>query len=115
LGTEDGRNRAWVDPERDYVVVRWELIRPDGTVILRTRLQYAEDDDHGWVPSGWELSMLDAEGNAGETYEATIRDYEIGLELTRDDFRIRFPIGTTVYDDRTKEFYVVQPENEATR
>lgn len=99
--------KFYVDPSRDYVVLRHSGIRPGGEPRFQLDIDYDREESIGWIPSGWRLIEYGDEGNARIVMSCEVVDYSLNEPLSEDLFEIIFPEGTRVFDQRTRRDYVV--------
>jgi beta-lactamase regulating signal transducer with metallopeptidase domain len=94
------RERCWVDPAREDVVVAYEFqVGPrDATKIS---IQYQLDRVHGWVPGRWTVKRR------GELSENAVTKFTINEQFPEQTFTLNVPPGTIVFDKRTSEEYRV--------
>ena len=52
----------WIEPERDYLVSRFVLIF-ENTCVIDMDIDYDQDARIGWIPSGWRITELLADGS----------------------------------------------------
>ncbi|MEZ6053809.1 MAG: M56 family metallopeptidase [Planctomycetaceae bacterium] len=85
--------QTWfVDPSRDFVVVRYTRQRegqPPSSVI---DIDFTKDEKHGWLPASWRISILRSGGHT-KTVTAQVSKYEINTEIPDEEFTIEFPEG----------------------
>jgi hypothetical protein len=91
--------RVWIDPSRDYVVVR---ALSSNTEHPRTKIDiaYRKDADSGWVPEKWDILMFYASGKLQQSMRAKVTSYQINPPVELSEFDIEFPAGTRVKDIR---------------
>jgi hypothetical protein len=73
----------WVDPKRDFIVMKWER-RRQAEPAIAIEIDYKRDRNHVWIPSGWRQRMADLK-DAG-TLDATITHATINETLPADTF-----------------------------
>ncbi|QDT46819.1 Regulatory protein BlaR1 [Symmachiella dynata] len=84
----------WVDPSREYVIVRYAYSNSAGMVQSQLDIDYQQDDKHGWVPSLWRFRRFDRGGKVLTTTISRVTEYEINPQLDDDIFTLQFPPGT---------------------
>jgi hypothetical protein len=109
----------WVDPSRDYVVVRWELnVQGLGKTYAWVAIDYQFDKQHGWLPSGWQTDgdyqRSGWEYSATRPSRSTVFESTINPALSRATFASNFPPGLTVVDHAQKEIYTVASDGSKT-
>ncbi len=101
--------RRWVDPVRGFIVIQETSHYPDGQRFSQVDIHYSKDPDFGWIPSAWEGSLFGAgSGRVLQTSDSIVTDYALNVPIPDHTFRIDFPIGTFVHDQKRAESYVVQ-------
>jgi hypothetical protein len=98
--------RFWVDPEKDYVIRRYEGVPGMG----RTDIRYRRDDAWGWVPEAWIYNEYSQTGVLQRTSKVEVFEMRINEPHPAEFFDIRFPPGCVVRDTRTgpdKVYYVL--------
>jgi len=95
----DRSDTCWVDPRRDYTIVRWERKRPWLKQIVSIAIDYERDLKHGWVPSHWRQDFPGARRTPKSgTFEATVTRYSINEALPEATFSRESPIRTRICD-----------------
>ncbi len=85
----------WVDPQRDFIVLRVVSSRPGKTTTVD--ISYREDPSHGWVPSTWQSVAVGAiSGRLFQQSNATITAWEINVDIAPSTFQLYFPTDTVV-------------------
>lgn len=93
-----------VDPAKDYIPVRQELIRADGIVIIKAELSDFRKLSNGlWVPGKY--SWHDPRVNYFGTY--TFEDIVVNEPIQDNLLDFEFPEGTIVNDERIGSQYRV--------
>lgn len=105
----------WVDPGREYAILRYSVMRRD-VPSYQIDGKYIEHDQGGWAPSGWIINSW-RDGPDGSRVlrlhaEARVTKYEVNPEFAADEFRLEFPVGTIVRDDRVDEDHLVRENGE---
>jgi hypothetical protein len=101
----------WVDPARDYTVVRRFSKGRDGQVRSWWECSYVQDAAHGWVPSTWKYASNNKDGSLQRATEYSVTAYAINPPAGEDDFQLDFPVGTFVEDLRDKKGFIVRPDD----
>lgn len=110
---KDGLNRFWLDPARGFVIVKWQSFNQQSVVVIQADIVYKRHSNLGWIPASWKVDWLRGGktiDNSNEVCDVTI---ECDVNAEDDPFRIQFPSGARVYNQRTGEQYVV-PASQAT-
>jgi hypothetical protein len=111
-GTVDGREclimehvtqnsrvaRYWVDPGRDYLIVRVEGVG-EGKGGFREDFEHSFDPEHGWVPSGWTMTWVDADGALKMSKRSRVTKWSLNEPVAPERFDFSFPSGTFVTDE----------------
>jgi hypothetical protein len=91
-------DRCWVDPSRDYSVVRWERRQP-GFPPLEITIHVESRGNREWVPSRWSWRFSAEGGAPPASFEATVRSCTIlNQNLPEGTFSPSGPPGTRVFD-----------------
>lgn len=103
----------WVDPDREYIPVRWIQERA-GKIAHDESIEFREDKTYGWVPAQWSNRRF-REDTLVEFSEAVVGDIRVNEPLSGDMFNVQFPIGAWVNehvsDGETKTFVVMEGSN----
>jgi hypothetical protein len=91
----------WLDPARDYIVLR-EHESLNGQDASRTDIAYRSDPTFGWIPSGWNETILGASGDLMESLTANVSEFAINQPIPASAFQIEFPGGTQIDDSQNK-------------
>jgi beta-lactamase regulating signal transducer with metallopeptidase domain/thiol-disulfide isomerase/thioredoxin len=89
--------RCWVDPQRDYSVVRWQR-RDNQLAPLDFAIEVQRGPDHEWLPQRWSWRLSDATGGRAASFDATVTRRMINKKLPATTFVADYPRGTRVYD-----------------
>jgi RNA polymerase sigma factor (sigma-70 family) len=89
----------YLDPACGWNVRRVTTLH-QGLEALRYTVGYAADPVAGWVPSEWEWTMTTADGELLEGEKVVVRGYQLNREVGPDEFRVAFPPGVQVYEQR---------------
>ncbi len=99
----------WVDPARDFVVVRYNAIyTANKQPAIQMTLRHRQDPKHGWAPQAWRIDTFRPDGQLMDSNQCTVTDYQINLEAPAEEFQFEFPPGTLVYDHRASKEYIVR-------
>lgn len=86
----------WLDPARDYSVVRYTR-RHNEALVGQVDISYpAQPIDGMWTPSGWDFRTYSTSGKLKTTTSAKVLNREINKAVLDEVFRIQFPNGTLV-------------------
>lgn len=99
----------WVDPERDFVVLRVEQSF-EGKPRSKLDVSYKRDRVAGWVPWSWkEVTVTEKTCELRYQYSGTVTKYEVNSSIPASEFQFDFSPGTEVVDTRNKTHYIVRP------
>jgi hypothetical protein len=100
----DLTDNFWVDPGREDLILGWERLR-NGRLSEFVSIDYRNDKEHGWVPTGW--TTTDHSNRANRPIVDTIASFTINDAYPKEAFAPAFPPGTAVLDRKLLESYVV--------
>ena len=100
--TFGGDQAFWVDPSKDYAIVRHTIGTGDH-VAAQLDCTYRFDPEDGWVPSRWTTRRFRGDGTPRTTGKTEVVEYEINPKFKSDEFEITFPAGTVVSDERLEK------------
>jgi hypothetical protein len=106
---DDGHLRVDLDCERDFVPVAYQSYLKNGVRYLDGSLEYYRYDKHdglSWVPKAFQV----ASKRMGVTARGDRVQAEIGVPLKDSDFSLIFEPGTIVWDERTREEYLLRTD-----
>jgi hypothetical protein len=96
------RYNVWVDPSRDFVVVRKDRAHSDGQPFVQLDIEYERHPDVGWVPVRWVDNMFsggaDGTSHLFDASSYTVTAYEFNQPIDESVFAFEFPVGTEVSD-----------------
>jgi hypothetical protein len=101
------KEEYWLDSEREFVVLR-NILSVDGAERMRINCSYHRDPEHGWIPSSWEVILVDRRQAIVESARGQMDRYEINCSVTEPDFQFTFPVGTEVTDNVQDAIYIPQ-------
>jgi len=106
------RREFWLDVDRDHVPlsIRIECDVLGARMTNRIDIEYFQDADDRWLPSGWTTVFLDNYGLMEQYAPATVIEATANPKINGEDFSAEFPVGTWVYDESTHEHAVVAAE-----
>ena len=70
----------WIEPERDYLVSRY-FVAFEQKPMVDIEIDYARDATWGWVPSGWRITELLADGTRRLVTEARVTSYTLNAPV----------------------------------
>jgi hypothetical protein len=91
------RTSYWLDPTRDYIVLRKQQTRNQRD-FERTDISYRNDPIYSWLPDRSYASTVDRSGRAWRTSTTTITDFAINQPIPPAEFLAEFPKGTKIHD-----------------
>lgn len=112
----------WVDPKRDFVVLRY-IVRIGHETREQFDIEYTQNDGKMWSPSQWTLT-LDAKGTPSlvknhpgnirlfQFYSCSVVDCDMESNVNENDLELRLPVKTILFDENTKERYLVTDNGE---
>ncbi len=95
----DHSERCWVDPKRDYSVVRWER-RDTDIPPLDVAIVPQHGPDGEWLPAQWSWRLPGASGGEPASFAVTVTRRTVNQKLPDKTFDADYPSGTRVYDAR---------------
>ena len=101
-------NQIFVDLEREFTVVR-VVGMENGTIARQVDIQYERQPRNDvWFPTGWKFSILrrDSQGFSFLS-ESSVDMVNLGYQSTDEDFILKYPRGTRIYDLRSEQTYFV--------
>jgi hypothetical protein len=101
--------RLWVDPTRDYAIVRSFLV-VRGRVITRMDIRYVNEPKEIRL-DGWDSSQFGTDGKLEKAQRVRVTNCEINPPIESSEFDIDFPPGTKVIDQTTPiapTYYIVR-------
>jgi hypothetical protein len=119
-GTIEGRNcqifqqqgrrvqQYWVDIRRKACLMRYVWLNNDRTPHMTIDISYTDDATHGPVPTKWTVRQYEQGAVLAQQEEVKVSSYELNTAIDADEFRITFPVGAVVTDQRTSELFIVR-------
>lgn len=102
---------VWVDNARDFVPVRY-VSGPRGRTSIQIDISYSNDPRYGWIPTSWNIALMDAHGGIEESWDTRSVKYELNEIIPDSAFQLAFPPGTMVRDSIAKGNYLVLENGE---
>jgi hypothetical protein len=110
----NSRTFAWLDPAREYVLLRQDQIALywRNSVCDRLEISYRLDPNLGWIPAGWkeagfentdELAWGAAVGGVHSGAAETVTEYSVNQPIPPAAFHVDFPQGVRVEDRDAEE------------
>ena len=66
----------WLEPERDFLVSRF-VVEFENTCVVDMDIDYVRDTRYGWIPTGWRVTELLADGSRRLVSTAKVLRYAI--------------------------------------
>jgi hypothetical protein len=76
----------WIEPERDFVVSRYTVLF-EQKWIVDIDIDYVEDSRWGWIPNGWRITEMLADGSRRVVVVAKVSSYNINLPIGIEEFQ----------------------------
>lgn len=102
----DGIQRElWVDLSHDHNLRRFVEYDRLGKIRFELGLDYGPNGDHpeSWIASHYRNESLSS------AIEGSVKRWETDIPVRSERFRIEFPVGTVVYNEKTKQHFEVLP------
>jgi hypothetical protein len=80
------KTMLWVEPERDFLVSRYDVYF-EQKLIVQIDIDYVEDSRWGWIPNGWRVTEMLADGSRRLVAEARVSSYDINQPIGVEEFR----------------------------
>ena len=102
----------WVDPGRDYSIVRQVLSTKTGAIVTQATISYQFDGDFGWVPVAWDDVLLNERNSKlRQQTKGHVNKYEFNVPIDQQAFKYDFPSETVVLDhEEGKKQYVMEKD-----
>ena len=75
-----------IDPERDFLVCRI-VVEFEQKWMVDMDIDYVEDTRWGWIPSGWRVTEITADGSRRVVVVAKVSSYAINQPIGIEEFR----------------------------
>jgi hypothetical protein len=89
----------WVDPARDYVIVR-AVNSMEGQGAIQTDIFYKRNSVVGWIPSGWSVVDVDGKGRLDQSFHTGVEEFSLNQPIAATEFEVPKPDGALVHDVR---------------
>lgn len=97
----------WVDPSREFVVVRFLLGKGD-KLTRKADIDYAQHSELGWIPSTWALHSSITGDDLFQTKRGRLKQIIVHDRPLDNVFDLSFPDGSLISDEIRKETYIVK-------
>lgn len=94
-----GYNAVWIDPQKDYLVVRQVLNDVVGKDRTQLEITYRSHPEAGWVPDRWENSVTATSGQSGVSTHFRVEEFRMNHSVPESEFTLKFLPGMTVLDN----------------
>jgi hypothetical protein len=95
----------WLDPARGFIPLRYQSwVHGDNSI--RLDIDYREDEEVGSMPTSWEMTHLNLDGDLSTTNTCRVTDAVFNADIPDSEFRVAFPAGTFVTNKITGITYV---------
>jgi hypothetical protein len=85
LVLSDAACQVWVDPTRDFVPVRYLVVR-NGATEWQMDLSFTHDHECGWIPRLWTINLADPAGKPRITESAKVLEYTLNKPIENSEF-----------------------------
>ena len=92
-----GHSRLLVDPDRDFLPVRYEVFDRNGKLLNLITISSRKDSQARWVPQSWETSVY-RNTHLIRKVTTQVEQIDIGGSFPDDTFSVDYPPGTYVFD-----------------
>lgn len=96
------REEYFLDPAREFVLVRRLSMYPDGQVGFDRRIEYARDDEGRFFPTRSTNVFFRGTENPAIEEETVIAGVAFNRPVDDSIFDLEFPAGARIYDQRTQ-------------
>lgn len=76
----------WIEPERGFLISRF-AIAFEQRWVAQIDIDYTEDSRWGWIPSGWRVTELLADGSRRTVTVAKVSSYSINTPVAIEERR----------------------------
>lgn len=76
----------WLEPERDFIVSRFAMAF-EQRLVVDVDIDYRQDSKWGWVPSGWRVTEMFADGSKRLVSAATVSQSSINVPVAIERLR----------------------------
>ncbi len=105
-GTDADMHLVWVDPERDYTVIRYHNFRRGK--LFRAIDITPQTEPASWVPAAWTNVEFNNRGEVLESVEVTVTKSDFNAPLSESAFTIEYPPNTWIRDYDANEQYIIR-------
>jgi len=90
----------WLDPSREYVIMRYSLAVRN-KIVLQFDFERYVDQDGEWVPTGWKQVAMRQNGSLFYSETCKAHEHLTNVSINKGEFGLDFPLGTWVIDRRS--------------
>ncbi|HYS69175.1 MAG TPA: hypothetical protein VEM14_02970 [Gemmatimonadaceae bacterium] len=76
----------WIEPERNFLVSRY-MVSFEQNHVVDIDIDYVQDARWGWIPSGWRVTEMLADGSKRLVAVAKVNSYTINVPIGTETFR----------------------------
>lgn len=105
--TLSGTFHLWIDPERDYLVVR-QMSMAKGVPSLQIDYDYRPDAQWGWMLGGWQLTSMSRGGRITETSKVIVDELVVNESSSVGGIDLAFPPGALIADSVNRQHYFIR-------
>jgi hypothetical protein len=98
IGDENPHVQYWLDPKRDYIVLREVETFNNSKSDCRTDISYRHHETYGWIPQSWRAVQLDHFGEFLASVATEVTDVSINQTIPPSVFQLEMPLRTQVHD-----------------
>jgi hypothetical protein len=80
------KTSLWIEPERDFLVSRYRVAF-EQMFMVDIDIDYISDPRWGWIPSGWRVSEMLADGSVRQVAEARVSSYSINQPIRIEEVK----------------------------
>jgi hypothetical protein len=80
------KTTLFIEPERDFLVSRY-VVEFEQRTIVDVDIDYVQDAQWGWIPNGWRITEMLANGSKRLVTVAKVSSYSINQPVTIEDAR----------------------------
>jgi hypothetical protein len=80
------KSSVWIEPDRDYIVSRYRIYFQQ-KLVEDIEIDYTEDPRWGWIPIGWQIAQMKADGSTSKSAVSKVTAYTINLPINSEEFR----------------------------
>lgn len=105
VGSAHPRYEVWVAPAKGMLAIRYLWFLPNGNMYINLEVLEVDEVKGFWFPK--KAHMTSDMGTFNYTQEFKINSFVLNPVTDSNTFKLEFPDGTGVWDERTKSSYTV--------